>query len=143
MPDPGGDPAPCSDLADLLALLRWLDKPTTTEETRLMSNRRKLRDPLPSTFVARPPDQPATYWNGELTEAVRVHVVVADAPQFARYWARDLVGAERDAVRVTYYGQVFYLDDEDGSGWTKVTTGYGSPRCPHRELAVEREVLTR
>ncbi|MEU7771242.1 hypothetical protein AB0C44_07940 [Micromonospora taraxaci] len=108
-----------------------------------MSNRRKLRPALPRTFLRRPPDQPATYWNGEPTPAVRVRVIVADAPQFPQYWARPLVGTERAAVRVTYGGETFYLDDETGTGWRKVTEGHGSPRWGHADLAVEHEVLTR
>jgi hypothetical protein len=99
-----------------------------------MSNRRKLRQPMPVTFV----DRNQGRWNGERVAAVRVRVVVADA-QFPEYWARELVGTERAAVRVTYHGRVFYLDDEDGSGWHKVTHG-GGPGLPHRDLAVEREV---
>lgn len=31
----------------------------------------------------------------------------------------------------------FYLDDEDGTGWRKVTEGQGSPWCYHRSVPVE------
>lgn len=85
----------------------------------------------------------AAYWNGERALAVKVRVIVGDAPQFPNYWARSLVGTEREAVRVTYSGQLFYLDNEDGSGWLKVTEGHGSPRYGHRDLAVRREVFHR
>lgn len=105
-----------------------------------MSNRRKLRKPLPGSFTSRPPTVPPTYWNGERTPAVRVRVVVADAPDVPEYWARDFVGTEREAVRVVYGDQTFYLDNEAGAGWAKVTSGGGSPRCGHRSLWVEREV---
>lgn len=83
----------------------------------------------------------ATYWNGEPAVAVRLRVVVADAPWFPNYWARPLVGTEREAVRVTYAGRLFYLDNEDGSGWRKVTEGRGGPRCGHRDLVAQREVF--
>lgn len=106
-----------------------------------MSNRRKLRQMLPSSFLRRPPAEPATFWNGEPVPAVKTRVVVADAPHFPGYWARPLVGEMRDAVRVTYAGRTFYLDNADGSGWRKVTDGRGSPRWGHGELAVEREVF--
>lgn len=76
-----------------------------------------------------------TRWNGEPCRAERVTVTVADDPAFPGYWARDLVGTRRRAVRVDYGGQTFYLDDEDGSGWAKVTSG-GGPWSPHRSLAV-------
>lgn len=87
------------------------------------------------------PAEPETFWNGEPAPAVKTRVIVADAPQFPQYWARHLVGEFRDAVRVTYGGQTFYLDNADGSGWRKVTTGHGSPRWGHAELVVEREVF--
>jgi hypothetical protein len=79
-----------------------------------------------------------TKWNGEPCRAERVTVTVADNPAFPAYWARDLVGTQRRAVRVDNGGQTFYLDDEDGSGWAKVTSG-GGPRSPHRNLAVAME----
>ena len=52
-----------------------------------------------------------TYWNGEPCAARKVRVIV---------------------------GETFYLDDEDGAGWDKVTVGRGSPRWPHSSLDVER-----
>lgn len=71
----------------------------------------------------------------EPCEARKVRVVVEDAPEFASYWARPYIGEERDAVEVTYDGRTFYLDDELGQGWAKVTSG-GSPRTGHKNLAV-------
>lgn len=79
-----------------------------------------------------------TEWNGQPCRAERVTVVVADNPNAPAYWARDLVGTSRKAVRVDYDGQTFYIDDEGGAGWAKVTAG-GSPRHPHRNLTVEPE----
>jgi hypothetical protein len=99
-----------------------------------MSNRRKIRAPLPATFLRRPAGTRATYWNGERAQAARVRLRVADAPAFPGYWAREHVGTIRRAVRVVYGGRRFYLDDEDGSGWRKVTTGHGSPGWPSRSL---------
>lgn len=85
-----------------------------------------------------------TFWNGEPTPARKVRVVIADAPEFPAYWARALAGRERDAVEVTYNGQVFYLDDQahgpnttDGAAWRKVTIGRGASYYGHRELEVE------
>lgn len=84
-----------------------------------------------------------TYWNGESCRARRVVVIVGDTDRFPLYWARGFVGQERDAVEVQQHGQTFYLDDVDGSGWSKVTTGFGGPRVPHRSLEVERVVRDR
>lgn len=107
-----------------------------------MSNRRKIR-PRNSG-----PERPATggpspnaYWNGLPTHAVRGTGVVLDCPEFPQFWGRDLVGQRIPVVRivldgVNYGGGIAYLDDRDGSGWRKVTEGYGSPAYGHRDLDV-------
>lgn len=85
----------------------------------------------------------AVYWNGEPCEARRVVVQVGKAER-ETHWHHGLEGQERRAVEVTYHGQVFFLDDEDGSGWEKVTVGLGSPGWGHAQLpdgsVVVREV---
>lgn len=80
-----------------------------------------------------------TYWNGEPCQARRVLVVVADFGRFETPWFRQYVGQERAAVEVTYAGATFYIDDEEGDGWAKVTSG-GSPRAGHRSLDVARVI---
>ncbi|MET7477972.1 hypothetical protein ABZT17_26895 [Streptomyces sp. NPDC005648] len=77
-----------------------------------------------------------TQWNGEPCVATQVTVIVADDHVFPLYWARDFVGTRRKAIEVQYGDQTFYLDDEDGSGWDKVTHG-GSPAWGHRDLIIE------
>lgn len=82
-----------------------------------------------------------TFWNGEPVKAERVRVRlpdVADIPP--TYWYHSIGGTERDAVRVDYYGDVFFIDNYDDSGWEKVVSG-GSPRISHRSLPVNCEVL--
>lgn len=74
-----------------------------------------------------------TYWNGEQADAERCVVRVGHALS-PSWWCANLEGQERDAVRVTYDGATFYLDDTDGKGWAKVTTGHGSPRFGHLSL---------
>jgi hypothetical protein len=90
---------------------------------------------------------PQTFWNGEPAEARRVVLVVADAPDFPAFWARaeGIIGQERYAVEVLSGNAPegsfpFYLDDDNGSGWHKVTGGHGSPRWGHRDLRPERIV---
>jgi hypothetical protein len=84
--------------------------------------------------------QPQPRWNGEPCQARRVTAVVADSIFFPLYWAREFVGTRRKAVEVTYGGRTFYLDDEDGSGWAKVTAG-GSPAHSHRGLNVDPDSI--
>lgn len=72
-------------------------------------------------------------WNGEHTDARRCEVIVGKSP-YPTWWCAHLAGTVRKAVRVEHAGAVFFLDDEDGSGWAKVTEGRGSPRMGHRSL---------
>lgn len=74
-----------------------------------------------------------TFWNGERCEAERVVVIVGKALR-PTWWCAPLEGQKRRAVRVRYNGQTFYLDDENGSGWHKVTSGRGSPWVGHSSL---------
>jgi len=84
--------------------------------------------------LTKPPKK--TYWNGEETPAVKVRVVVGaarDGDPPAAWW-RKIVGQVRDAVKVTYHGESFYLDNQTGLGWSKVTMGRGSPAWGHSSL---------
>lgn len=84
---------------------------------------------------------PDTFWQGEHVDARRVLVIVGDSGRFKRYWAKSLVGTERVAVEVTPVGGTpFYLDDEDGHAWRKITVEHGSPLAGHRNLDVERVI---
>lgn len=88
-----------------------------------------------------------TYWNGLPTLAFKGTAIVADAPEFTMYWARfegdkGIIGQRIPVVRVVlegvnYGGGRLYLDNRDGSGWEKVTTGHGGPRYGHSEVRIE------
>ena len=54
---------------------------------------------------------------------------------------QELKGTLRDAVEVSYHGTIYFLDDEDGSGWLKVTEGKGSPYWTHRSLPDDSVVV--
>lgn len=82
-----------------------------------------------------------TFWNGEHCDAEIVLIKVGPAAK-PTFWHAGLEGTERFAVEVRYGGQTFYLDNEDGDGWYKVTKGRGSPRCGHKSIPVA-EVITR
>lgn len=92
-----------------------------------------------------PPQDNFTYWNWEKTPCAKVRVVVStDIP--SGWWCAGLEGTVRDAVRVDYGEQKFYLDNGPwegslgGDGWLKVTKGRGSPDVGHRSLPVANEV---
>jgi hypothetical protein len=74
-----------------------------------------------------------TYWNGEPCKATKVVVKVGKSPRDT-WWCAKMEGHQRRAVRVDYGNERFYLDNEDGSGWRKVTDGKGSPQCGHKSL---------
>lgn len=78
-----------------------------------------------------------TYWNGEPCEARLVEVIVGKPPR-PTWWCADLEGQTRKAVEVDYHGQKFYLDNDDGSGWHKVTVGRGSPNFFHASIPITR-----
>ncbi|MFI8535391.1 hypothetical protein ACIGMX_34740 [Streptomyces aquilus] len=78
-----------------------------------------------------------TRWNGEPCHARRITAIVADAPEFPAYWARHLVGTRRPIVEVTYADSTFYLDDEDGTAWRKVTIHHGSPSRSHSNISID------
>lgn len=85
-------------------------------------------------------DADRTYWNYQPTSARKVRVIVGPSP-VKTWWCAELEGTERAAVEVSYPGgKPFYLDNEDGSGWAKVTRGRGGPEWGHSELPVERVV---
>lgn len=80
-----------------------------------------------------------TYWNCEPCVARKVTVIVGKAPR-STWWCAGLEGQSRNAVEVNYHGDLFYLDNEDGSGWNKVTKGRGSPNVGHSQLPVARVI---
>lgn len=82
-----------------------------------------------------------TFWQGEHVDARRVLVEVGDSGRFKAYWAKDIVGTERAAVEVTPVGgKPFYLDDDNGAAWHKITVEHGSSLVGHRHLDITRVI---
>ena len=77
-------------------------------------------------------------WNGKPCQARTVLIELADCPQYQNYWARAIVGQERNAVEVTVGDHVFYMDNQDGTGYAKITAGCGMWIFPHREVRPAR-----
>lgn len=78
-------------------------------------------------------EMPNAYWNGEPCIARRVLIRVGDCP-FPQGWYKELVGTEMRAVEVKYRDHPFYLADEDGNGWHKVTVEGGGPHRGHKPV---------
>ncbi len=82
-----------------------------------------------------------TYWNGEPCKAefVMVRVGKSDRPT---WWCAPLEGQTRSAIRITSGGgKPFFIDNEDGTGFEKITKGQGSPTWPHSSLPDCSEVV--
>ena len=110
-----------------------MSSPLRRYEREILAQTRKRR--LHSYRVETP-----TFWNGEPAHAIRC-VVAVGKPLAPTWWCAGLEGQRRRAVMVTYGGEDFFLDDEDGSGWAKVTVGHGSPRVGHRSLPHDSRVV--
>jgi hypothetical protein len=74
-----------------------------------------------------------TTWDYRPCEARKCFAVVADNKMYPNYWARRHIGKVRQVVEVDTPDGKIYLDNEDGSGWMKVTS---SPCAGYRELLV-------
>jgi hypothetical protein len=81
-----------------------------------------------------------TYWNGESANCRRVVVRVGTVEK-PTWWCAGMEGTERSAVEVNYCNQTFYLDNENGSAWLKVTKGGGGPEWGHKSLPDDSEVV--
>lgn len=81
------------------------------------------------------------FWNGIPIDSMRGTAIVADAPEFPEYWARDIIGERIPVVMVNLDGAndgggIDYLDNRENHGWAKVTTGKGSPSYGHRNISI-------
>jgi hypothetical protein len=80
-----------------------------------------------------------TFWNYEPTPCRKVRVIVGECP-VDTWWCAKIVGHEREAVEVSYGNNLFYLDNEHGEGWDKVTIGRGGPDYGHSSIPNARLV---
>lgn len=92
--------------------------------------------------MTRRPSGPGTFWNGQAAPAEKVWALVGSAPQ-PSWWCAGMEGRIRPAVVVKYAGQTHVLDDADGSGWFKVTDGFGSSQHKSLSLPADSEILSR
>ena len=81
------------------------------------------------------------YWNGLATEVTRGSGVVAPHSHFPYHSGETLIGKRIKVVRVVLDGinlggGTVYLDNQNGSGWAKVTDGRGYPAFGHWDLSI-------
>jgi hypothetical protein len=75
-------------------------------------------------------------WNYEPCQAETGSVIIGK-PERPTWWCASLQGQRRKCVKVTYRKEVFFLDDEDGSGSRKVGFGGGPWSGPHASIPVD------
>lgn len=79
------------------------------------------------------------HWNGEKCDAQTGTVIVGNV-EIPTWWCYGMTGQRRKCVRVDYGGDIFFLDDEDGSGSHKVFDTMGGPFCAgHKSLPIDDE----
>lgn len=74
-------------------------------------------------------------WNGQPCDVKVIRIVMngtEDNPVL--FWGKAFYGMERQALLVTQGSSQFVIDNEDGTGWLKVTVGMGSPSYGHRSI---------
>lgn len=84
------------------------------------------------------------YVNDTIMCAVKGKAVVANDGRFSMRWTREegLVGKQIPVVMIVLEGVhrdkgLSYLDNRNGSAWSKVTQARGNARWQHREVAIE------
>ena len=96
----------------------------------------------PGTFFPASPKKNA-WWNGRRCNARIVRVIVGHS-DYPTWWCAQLEGQEREAVEIWAADQAgpqpFYIDNEDGIGWRKVTELKGHPMTFHRSLPVKQVI---
>lgn len=84
----------------------------------------------------------STKWNGESCKARRVLIKVGECP-FPQGWYMHLVRTEMRAVEIIYGDETFYIADEDGNGWHKITVGLGGPDRGHKSVTCAEVIKER
>ena len=77
-------------------------------------------------------------WNYETCQAQAGTAIVGKCER-PTYWHNGLEGQRRRVVRLVYNGDVFFIDDEDGSGSRKVFERGGGPDSSHKSIPVDDE----
>lgn len=87
------------------------------------------------------------FWNGEPAKFRVVNIVVGQEPKQNRdhfekhypgqkryMWFVPFIGQTFQAIEITYQGEIWYIDNSNGTGLYKVTKGMGSPSCGHASI---------
>ena len=75
------------------------------------------------------------YWNGEPALFSACKVILKECELTPLHWQNAFVGKERECIEVIYNNESFLIDNENGTGFYKVTQGMGSPNVGHSSIA--------
>lgn len=75
------------------------------------------------------------YWNGESTAVFSAIEYQPLQVENINHWQNRYVGKTRQAIKITYEGETWLIDNEHGDGYYKVTKGMGSPGCGHKSIS--------
>jgi hypothetical protein len=76
------------------------------------------------------------YWNGEPSATFTACIVKLNGDAaHPLWWHNAFAGTERQAIEITYGGETWCIENQNGTGFYKVTTGMGSPGCGHFSLS--------
>lgn len=82
------------------------------------------------------------YWNNEDATVRCCRIIQEDGEPRRAVEVRphevEISGNRTRSERTMKLGAPIYLDDEDGSGWARVTVGRGSVGWPSREIKIQR-----
>lgn len=74
-------------------------------------------------------------WQNEQCDVKVLKIKILPSPEDpVCYWGKVFYYQERQALLVTQGSQQFLIDNEDGTGYLKVTVGLGSPSYGHRSI---------
>jgi Fe-S cluster assembly scaffold protein SufB len=75
------------------------------------------------------------YWNGQPTAQFEgVTYEVTHIERTPLHWQNSLVGTRRQGLRIEYEGHTWYIDNENGEGFYKLTEGKGMWTSGHKSV---------
>lgn len=79
------------------------------------------------------------FWNGEPCKFYAIRYLIQEVLNSPYHWQNKYIGTYRQIIRVEYGEQFFYIDNEHGSGYYKLTEGEGSPQYPHNSIDLQED----
>lgn len=76
------------------------------------------------------------FWNGEPCIFYPIEYTVKESNVIS-HWFNRFVGQKRQGLKVEYDGGNFFIDNQHGDGYYKLTKGKGSVKCGHKSINFE------